>query len=302
MAGRANCNQPQFQEARHALGAEVLKYVMILERPNTRVSGIDEQIYMGDSSRVPLWPYKDANGNQRSQYSNTMLTDVRVGSPWVNYIVDYVGNLATEGKFDGLFLDGQGGRLWGAAGWDSWPANERAEWTAGMVDLQKRLRAAAPNLILVCNNHWDNVTSTGVELACNGTVAENHPITNLAIQRILGKPYGTPRRVLRISPTSLEAQNWLNVPGITHLAITEGNANKYSYPSGPAAGVDYLDPTILLKAKITKLEQEKALLESTIVGLQDTVTRTASERDLAMARIDQILSRLADVQALLDSI
>src|SRR5690349_13896025 len=56
IAGRCNRNNPAFQDARRQ-GAEVLLYISATARPDGRVCALDNELYMNDPRRVPLWPF-----------------------------------------------------------------------------------------------------------------------------------------------------------------------------------------------------------------------------------------------------
>ena len=124
VTGRCNRYVPEFQQAREA-GAEVLTYLDFIERPDNRVCALDQTFYMGDYSKVPLWPYPKPGA--RKNWPTATLTDIRQGSPWFDYAVEYIHKLMDEKRVDGVFLDVLGARLWKRANWDSWPVNERAE-------------------------------------------------------------------------------------------------------------------------------------------------------------------------------
>jgi hypothetical protein len=235
ITGRCNRYDQEFADAR-ANGAEVLAYLDAPERPDSRVCGLDSEFYMGDPSQVPLWP------GERVNYPNTHLTDIRVGSAWTNFVVAYIENLMRddlmhEDKVDGVFLDVIGARLWGSlANWDSWPQQERDDWTNGAVDLVRRLdasrRAINPRFIIVNNSVWDTPGGAGLrgEEYVDGICLEHSPLSDYH-KRVAGKPYGNlgHRRVLAIAPSDISAQDWANVQGVTHVSDQQA----YSQPSNP---------------------------------------------------------------------
>jgi hypothetical protein len=238
IAGRCNRNDPAFEQARRA-GAEVLVYLNATQRPDRRVCALDNELYLNDLSRVPLWPYPSEG--QRVNYPNTHLADIRPGSPWVLHVVDYVEQLMRQHKFDGVFLDVSGARLWGKlADWESWPQQEKDAWTDGSVDLVRRLderrRAIDPGFIIVTNGFWDRGDARGLagERYVDGIMLE-HPKAGSAWQiKNAGKPFGDlgHRRVLVITD-SASAQEWARVRGVTHVSDQYESANKYRHPGAP---------------------------------------------------------------------
>lgn len=218
--GRTNRNDTAFTLARTA-GAEVYPYFNLVERPNTRVSGLDQEFYMGDYNKVPLW------GNNRSGWNNqNMLVDIREGSAWIRYAVDYIGKLAASGKFDGVFLDVIGGQLW-MSNYANWPKDEQLEWANGAVATVKALSEAVPeNFILVNNNTWQ-FASAG-ERYVSGICIEHPKETNWDFFKVYAnKAYNSRRRrVLVVNNTDLQSDFWKAVPGVTHVSTT--TAAQYS--------------------------------------------------------------------------
>jgi hypothetical protein len=239
IAGRCNRNDPAFEQARRG-GAEVLLYIIATARPDTRVCALDNELYLNDVDRVPLWPYPKTG--HRVSYPKTHITDMRPGSPWILHVVDYVEQLMRDGKFDGVFLDVTNARLRGKlAQWDSWPQEEKDIWTDGNVDLVRRLderrRAINPNFIIVSNGYWDRGDDRGLpgERYVDGIMLE-HPKTGArqAIENA-GKPFSDlgHRRVLVIARDAESAQAWAKVRGVTHVAVQDG-AGQYAHPNPPA--------------------------------------------------------------------
>ena len=240
IAGRCNRNNPVFQDARKQ-GAEVLLYISATARPDSRVCALDNELYMNDPVRVPLWPYPSEG--QRVSYPKTHMTDMRPGSPWIQHVVDYVEQVMRDGKFDGVFLDATGARSWDKlAQWESWPQTEQDAWTDGNVDLVRRLderrRAINPDFIIVSNGFWDRGDSRGVsgERYVDGIMLE-HPKQGSAWHlKNAGKSFAAlgHRRVLVVAKDKESAQAWAKVPGVTHVSDQSGGSNQYAHPNEPA--------------------------------------------------------------------
>ena len=255
IAGRCNRNEPEFQEARRR-GAEVLLYISATARPDSRVCRLDNELYMNDPSRVPLWPYPGEG--QRVSYPKTHMTDMRPGSPWIQHVVDYVEQLMRDGKFDGIFLDAMGARPWDKlAVWESWPQNEKDVWTDGNVDLVRRLderrRAIDPNFIIVTNGFWDRGDQRGFagERYVDGIMLE-HPKSGSPWHiKNAGKPFSDlgHRRVLVVARDKASAQEWAKVKGVTHVSDQSGGSNQYAHPNPPVVPFEPLSDR-----KVTKSE------------------------------------------------
>lgn len=198
---------------------------------------------MGDVNRVPLWPYPTYG--QRVNWPRTHLTDIRVGSTWVNHVVAYIENLMREDRVDGVFLDVVGARLHSSlADWNSWPQWEKDAWTTGNVDLVRRLdairRAINPRFIVVTNNTWDTNGSVGLpaEQYIDGVCLEHHPSSGEYARQDAGRPYGNlgHRRVLIIAQSTADAQAWAQVQGVTHVS----DQQSYGTPTPPPIGFNPL--------------------------------------------------------------
>lgn len=222
ITGRCNRYAAEFANAR-ANGAEILAYIDVPERPDSLACSIESGLY-GDPATTPLWPYPTYG--TRTNWPNTHLTDMRVGSVWVNSVVKYIENLMVEDKVDGVFLDVVGARLWSSrAAWDSWPQWEKDAWTAGNIDLVRRLdasrRALNPRFIIVNNNVWDVVGTAGrdAEPYVDGICLEHHSLTPYHTQ-VAGRPYSNlgHRRVLIIANSTADAKAWADVQGVTHVS------------------------------------------------------------------------------------
>ncbi|HEY5761403.1 MAG TPA: hypothetical protein VIU34_36530 [Steroidobacter sp.] len=238
IAGRCNRNDPAFDQAR-SRGAEILLYISATARPDHRVCALDNELYMNDPTRVPLWPYPSEG--QRVSYPKTHMTDMRPGSPWILHVVDYVEQLMREGKIDGVFLDALGARPWDKlAEWNSWPQDEKDTWTDGNVDLVRRLderrRAVNPNFIIVNNGYWDRGDARGLagEQYVDGIMLEHPKSGSRWHEKNAAKPFGNlgHRRVLVVASDRDSAQAWAEVQGVTHVSDQSG-AGEYEHPTEP---------------------------------------------------------------------
>jgi hypothetical protein len=239
VTGRCNRTDTHFAQAR-AAGAEVLAYINPVDVLTTPARCAAE-FFAG----AQLWPHKDRQGNDRVNWKKSKLGDLRVGSSWADAVVAYVEGLMRDGKVDGVMLDVVGGRLW-AADWNHWPEAEQNEWTAGNVDLVRRLNDSRkridPSFIIINNGIWNprntapdpNVMYPG-EQYVDGVVIENHPVTQMNARAIAGRRYGSAgaglehRRVLVITRSSSDAVAWTKVAGVTHVAL-QGSNYRYAEP------------------------------------------------------------------------
>jgi hypothetical protein len=242
ITGRCNRYAPGFATAR-ANGAEVLAYLNVMQRPDGPVCAADTEFYGGDLSRTPLWPYPTYGA--RVNWPDTHMTDMRVGSAWIDQAVSYIEDLMVEDKVDGVFLDDIGARLWSSlANWGSWPQWERDAWTAGMVDLVRRLdasrRALNPRFIIVNNNVWDGAGTLGRggEPYVDGIMLEGHASTSTYHRDEAARTYGNlgHRRVLVIADSTADARAWADVQGVTHVS----DQQHYGTPSTPPIGFNRL--------------------------------------------------------------
>lgn len=232
-----NCNRydERFQAARQA-GAEVIAYFNPIEIYDTLPCKLNAEFYMGDRAKVPLWPFPSPG--VRVQWPRTHMVDLRAGSVWSNYMVDYITQLMRERKVDGVFLDNIGARLWDNAKWKEWSQEEKDAWMEGNIDLVRRLDAARkqvnPDFIIVTNNVWDlsNGDKRGFEgeKYVDGVMLE-HAKPNAWKRMYAGKPFGDGRhrRVLVMANSDEEARIWAEVPGVTHVAAQK----KYDHPGKP---------------------------------------------------------------------
>nr|WP_298728884.1 hypothetical protein [uncultured Steroidobacter sp.] len=240
IAGRCNRNDDAFQQARRG-GAEVLQYVAPTERPDVRVCKLDNDLYMKDQSRVPLWPFP--REGERVSYPKTHMTDMRPGSPWIKHVVDYVEQMMRDGKVDGVFLDSMGARPWNKlADWDDWSQQEKDTWAEGNVDLVRRLderrRAINPEFIIVSNGVWDlgDGKSRGAEgeRYVDGIMLEHPKVGSKFHEKQAAKKFGDlgHRRLLVIASGPDDARAWAKVKGVTHVSSQVGKG-QYDHPTEP---------------------------------------------------------------------
>ena len=109
-------------------GAEILAYIAATSMPDSPLACAPEQELHGADIGPNLWPYPTYGF--RSNYPNTHIADIQVGSAWADHVVEYVEKLMTEDKVDGVFLDATGARNWSAsAAWETWPQVEKDKYT-----------------------------------------------------------------------------------------------------------------------------------------------------------------------------
>lgn len=235
VAGNCNRYDERFQVAREA-GAEVIAYFNPIEVYDHLPCKLNGDFYMGDREKVPLWPFP-APG-VRVNWPKTHMVDLRAGSEWSNYMVEYISQLMREGKVDGVFLDNVGARMWDRVKWKEWPKEEQDAWMEGNIDLVRRLDAARrqidPNFIIVTNGTWDlsNGDKRGFEgeKYVDGVMLE-HAKPNAYKQQYAARAFGDGRhrRVLVMANSEEEAEIWAGVPGVTHVAFQK----KYDHPGKP---------------------------------------------------------------------
>jgi len=234
IAGNCNRYDARFQAARQK-GAELLAYLDPVDIYDVLPCKLNQGFYMGGRQNVPLWPFPEYG--VRSSYKNSRLTDIRVGSPWVDHVVDYVAQLMREGKVDGVFLDNTSAKLWGnIAKWSTWDQAERDAWTSGAIDLVRRVdekrRQINPRFLIVTNGFWDRGDKLGFagEQYVDGVLFEHSRFADW-YKRYAGRKFGNlgQRRVLVIARSTEEARLWSSLPGVTHVSDQE----KYVAPNKP---------------------------------------------------------------------
>jgi hypothetical protein len=239
IAGRCNRNDPAFQNVR-AKGGEVLVYLAPTARPDHPVCALDTQFYMNNLGAVPLWPYPSYG--QRSIYANTRLPDVRAGSKWILHVVSFVEKLMRENKVDGVFLDAVGARPYSTiSNWDKWSTTEKNAYTAGLVDLVRRLdakrRAIRPNFVIINNGKWDRRDGNNIGLEAEryiaGVMMEQPPGVTAFHKNYIQRPFGNVghRRTIVLTNTREEAIAWSKISGVTHVDAQRDGT--FSYPPTP---------------------------------------------------------------------
>lgn len=238
ITGRCNRYEAPFMTMR-TKGGEVLAYLNPASRPDAHVCNLDKAFYMNNYGAVPLWPWPSYG--QRQIYANSRMADVRVGSSWSNYVVNYVAKLMTERKVDGVFLDVVGARPWGISNWSTWSTTEKNAWTSGMVDIVRRIdakrRALNPDFLLLNNNVWDRGDGSTIGFAAekyvDGVILEHPPGVTAYHKKYVGKTFSNlgHRRVMIIARTTTEAKAWAGVYGVTH--VSNQATSHYSYPTVP---------------------------------------------------------------------
>jgi hypothetical protein len=246
IAGRCNRYDPAFAKVR-SKGGEVLAYLHVTARPDRAACALDTSFYMGDVGNVPLWPYPTYG--QRSIYANTRLPDIRAGSKWILFVVSYIEKLMRENKVDGVFLDAVGARPYATiAEWNSWSTTEKNAYTAGLVDLVRRLdakrRAIRPNFIIVNNGKWDRRDGDKVGLTgeryVDGVMMEQPPGLTAFHKNYINRPFRNVghRRTIVLTNTRSEAVAWSKVPGVTHVGSQGGT---FAYPPTPVVSFKALN-------------------------------------------------------------
>jgi hypothetical protein len=301
----SNRLDPEFQAAR-GKGAELFGYFNVNEVTDTRVSQLRDDFYMGDRISVPRWP------TGRVNWPNTQMLDVRVGSTWVNFAVDYLAERMTDGMLDGFFLDVIGARLWSSlADWASWPLSERHDWQAGIVDFLRRLdqarRQLNPQFKFINNNRWYDTYGkyfVAGEPYVDGICLENIDPIFTTTQNEANRPFSNlgHRRVLTISKTMAHAQAWALVPGVTHVCYT----NNGNYGTAQDAAVPCTDLRLpelrayveTLKAaaaagtaalaEVERLRQEVIHLTNTVSGLSEDNAALANYGTSLQQKLQQI--------------
>jgi hypothetical protein len=234
VAGNCNRDDPRFQRAR-AAGAEVLAYINPTAVYDSLPCKYKPSLYGPDRERVPLWPYPTYG--ERVSWKHTHMTDMRAGSAWSNHVVDFVEQMMRDGKFDGVFLDVVGARVWAdTTSWKDWPQAEKDEYTRGNIDLVRRIdekrRAINPDFIVVNNSLWDRGDPAGFEgeKYVDGVVLE-HPPLNDYHRKYAGRAFGDlgHRRVLVMARSTEDAIAWARVPGVTNVT----DERNYAHPGAP---------------------------------------------------------------------
>lgn len=270
VTGEGNRYDPSFQKARE-LGAEVYAYLHVFNLPDNITHPVRNAFYGVGNAAANLWG-NDSFGVPRSNWPGTRLLDTRKDSDWSDWVVKYYTAFLADQRFDGVFLDTFGCRLWNKTlGWDNLPQQERTDWTNGALDLGRRLdevrRQINPFSKIIHNNIW-HLAPEG-ERYCDGVCIElPTPLLSLFHTSIAGHNFGDlgQRRVLVVAKTQQEAVSWASVAGVTH--VTYGS----NYASAVAPCVGYSDLKVPeYKAKISYLLGRVAGLEVEVEDQKDTI-------------------------------
>jgi hypothetical protein len=274
-------HDPVWQEVR-ARGGIVITYVNLLHVADAPASAIELDWYMGDASRVPIWPYLTATGQPRRNWSTSKLIDIRPGSAWISHMEDRLAQLITSNLADGIFCDSHGSRPWSTiAAWDTWTQAEQTEWALGSIDMARRAdvirRQLNERFQIIHNGNW--------------SLASSHPAYSAAL-----KAYEYCDGVIVIADNITEALQWAAVPGVTHVTPVDTTLTpKQSYQLPTPACVGSEDTRLAeLSAYAARLKAERdALLAA---GSDDA--QLIAERDAAVAeRIAACLDRDAAIAA-----
>lgn len=302
VTGRGNRYHGDFQIAR-SNGVEVYAYLIPVAM-DPSPNPIDLGFFMGDYKKVPLW-------GTRLAKPGIPLVDISVGSIWADWVVDYIGKLILEKKFEGAFLDVLGARPWmKLAAWEMWSPAEQKKWTDGAVDLARRIHEKRmqldPNFKIIHNNEW-RLDPRG-EQYCNGVCIEHHPAVvdgkPSFHANYVGKTFakGLVKRNLVIAMNAADAQAWAKVPGATHVCAQQ------SYEKVEATLVPFEDVRIKeLQDQLTALEVkymdeliEHAVTtdalhkaENALVTCQDWVDRLGRKQASALRQAQDLVSILA---------
>jgi hypothetical protein len=319
ITGRGNRRHSAFQAAR-ARGVEVLTYLMLYEVPDNLSNAEDAwQFLLPDGSRPALWPYRGADGLPRTNWAGTKLIDIRPGTPYVAHVVTRIREACQAGLWDGLFLDGQGARLYGIVDWNSWPVAEQVLWTQSMVNLAKLVAEEcvkhSPMMKIVHNSLWNTLPTshpaygTGLlgEQYCNGVMLENPAgetpgaFHRASANRVFGF---LPRRVFVIERSDGQALDWADEPGVTHVCSVEAGES-YARVTPPVVPYVDEDPVRVLQAQVAALTQEVSLLKAELTTAEAEATALSSvvsglSEDNAALRnnINSLIQKLQQIREL----
>ena len=311
VTGRGNRMHLTFQKGRK-LGLELWAYWNCLNAPENLSNEQDAWQYLIGGKPPPPWPYKDKNGNPRSQWPGTYLLDIRPGSLWLKHIIPKTAELIELHKHDGLMLDTMGPRTWSAlTAWDTWTVQEQNEWALSAVNLAREIAEEcakhSPMMKIVHNNVWflpaghpSAAAALNGEKYCNGCMFENPSGTDPSDFHKLwaGHKFGLlPRRVPVVDRTDAEAIEWSKVPGVTHVCSVEKAAGEsYARITPPVVETDGIPPdessaeNAALRERVAELTAENATLRAELV-------KQSLRGDELTAEVIELEQRLADIHA-----
>lgn len=234
VAGRSNNADPKFAVAK-ASGALVVPYRNWIELPGAPAQGDDADFYAGAESYLWKYPTPGARQNYMDPVTGlaTRLLDITVGSPWVEIVLARVEALLRSGKWNGLYSDLAGGKLWSTlAAFDTWPQSEKDAWTLGVIQVARRLdalrRQIDPSMILINNNTWDRGDSVGFAGEQYSSPCMEHSAFNAYHQTYIAKPFGGPgiRRAAMVISNPGDGSKWAGIEG--PVWITEQTTAQYT--------------------------------------------------------------------------
>jgi hypothetical protein len=322
VTGRGNRMHPTFQKGRK-LGLELWAYWNIFNVPDNLSNAQDAwQYLLADGARPPLWPFKDKNGQPRTQWPGTKMLDIRPGSAWLKHIVPKTAELIERHMHDGLMLDTAGARTWSrtktvngviipGADWETWTVDEQSLWAASAVNLVREIAEEcarhSPMMKLVHNNLWQLpaghpavAVALNGEKYCNGCMFENPSGEDPSEfhKAWAGHAFGLwPRRVPVVDRTDAEAIEWSKVPGVTHVCSVESAAGEsYAHITPPVVDTDGVPSeesaaeNAVLRERVAELTAENATLRA------ELVTQKTRGDDLT-AEVLELEQLLADIHA-----
>jgi hypothetical protein len=322
VTGRCNRYHDNFTLAR-ARGAEVLAYINVMEQPISSPCAADDAFYKVNGANPARWIGPD--NQPRMEYPSNEMLDIRVNSAWSNRVVAYIEQLMRDDQVDGVFLDVIGARLWSPmANWenkalpdgtnpdpkgtaDDWTQSERDAWTAGAIDIVRRLYASReainPRFIIVNNNTWVGALSTGGtegEKFVDGVCLEHHEPTE-SMTLYANKPFGRGpngtsserhRRVLVIANDDAIATDWTAVGGVTHIASQHKKDETH-----PTEG--YGSPSRITVIPLNPLVDRQKLFGKTVAGPDNSNGMVANQKRASKFALSE-RGRLRELSAYLD--
>lgn len=286
--GRSNRDDVAFQRAKDR-GAEINPYFNLVERNIERVSALDDQFYMGDRVSAPLW-----GGNRKGYQDKTLLLDIRPGSEWVKFAVDFLSGIIRSRMFSGFFLDVIGGQLF-MSNYKAWPIGERQEWAASAVEtlrlIYEMCRAEDETFTIMNNNHWNQAPQG--EKYVNGICIEHPGSENSEILKpFANRAYGDGRRrrVLVITKDKAQTEEWRAVPGVTHIAQV---ATGTLYGEAQPVDLPYTDLRLgELSDRVAELHSENVALHASLDESNEEAKQLRQAEADARARIENAATAL----------
>lgn len=324
VTGRGNRYDSRFQEAR-ALGAKVYTYWNVANCPENLKNPEDQAQYLIDGKPPPAWPWKAADGSNRTQGYNSYMLDLRPGSAWLRHCIPNTGDMVDKRKFDGLFLDTLGARTWSVtktladgtvqkgADWQTWTVEEQTAWCEGSINILRAIkeeleRRGMSHIELVCNNIWDlpaghpsdAFAQTG-DQHCNGVCLENPAGSTPGAYHVnyAKRPFGRlPRRVLVIDTTDADTIEWSKCEGVTHVcSVEKAKGETYAKVTPPVVPYDGWPPGEL-EAENEELRKRVAELTAQNKALQTQLDAEKAKVSAQQKQLDSLNSRMAQIHSL----